>query len=64
MVVEFNRYFLDFDWGEYWPNSTLRALFGVLRCTCLKLVFDPFCEFLVGERTPALTTIKGNELFN
>ena len=26
----------------------------------LNLVFVPFCEFLVGERTPDLTTIKGN----
>ena len=26
----------------------------------LNLAFVPFCEFLVGEQTPELTTIKGD----
>ena len=30
----------------------------------LNLVFVPFCEFFVGERTPDLTTIKGNGFYN
>jgi hypothetical protein len=30
----------------------------------LNFVFVPFCEFLVGERTPNLTTINGNGFYN
>jgi hypothetical protein len=30
----------------------------------LNLVFVPFCEFLVGERTPDLTTMKGKGFDN
>ena len=58
----------------YRPNPALQALFGVLCCTqriflqnsacSLNLVFVPFCELLVGERTPDLRTIKSNGFFN
>ena len=60
--------------SRYCPNSALHALFGVLRCTrrlvlqnsscSLNLVFVTFCEVLVGERTPDLTTIKGNGFYD
>ena len=50
VVVELNTYFLDFVHGEFCIQS-------------LNLVFVPFYEFLVGERNPDLTTIKGNGLY-
>ena len=57
------------------PNSALHALFVCFTLftedmfaefcmQSLNLVFVPFCEVLVGERTPDLTTIKGNGFYN
>ena len=37
--------------------------FAEFRMQSHNLVFVPFCEFLVGERTPDLTTIKGNGFY-
>ena len=59
-----------------WLNfdiSVLHALFGVLRCTLRMLLQNSACRdaiwclshfVLVGERTPDLTTIKGNGFYN
>ena len=75
MIVEVNNYFLDFDHYQVSSNSVLLGLLGVFRCTqriffaefcmlSLNLVFVPFCEFLVDERTTNLTSIKGNGFYN
>ena len=74
VVVEFNISFLDFDHQRIsckffsaciiccFTLYTLDVLQNSTRS--LNLVFVLFCEFLVGEWTADLRTIKGNGFYN